>query len=262
MKNQYQVVSLKERRDLYEKQRLLTADAWPEFIRHDDVSAEFWTSLVESFEEFQLLLIDGDEILSIITTVPLRYDKKLSSLPDEGWDWVVRKSVEDFESHREPTLLAGIQIVINPDYQGMGLSYAAVSEMASFAGQRGFSQLIIPVRPSMKFKYPLISFDEYLNWRNDEGFSMDPWVRVHEKLGGALLHACPKAMSISGAIEEWEKWMGQGFPLSGKYVIDGGLVPLEVDRDMGTGRYLEPNVWVVHHVSQGYSERDAQGAAG
>ena len=150
--SQFQVVSLSERNDLYEKQRLLTAETWPEFIRHDDVSDEYWIRLIEIFEEYQLLLVENDEILSIITTVPLHYVGELSSLPEEGWDWVVRKSVEDFENNLEPTLLAGIQIVINPEHQGKGVSYTAVSEMAAFAKKKGFSQLIIPVRPSMKFR--------------------------------------------------------------------------------------------------------------
>ena len=249
MMSQFKVVSLSERNDLYEKQRLLTAEAWPEFIRHDDASDEYWMRLIKNFEDYQLLLIDNDEILSIITTVPLHMEGELSSLPEEGWDWVVRKSVEDYEKNLEPTLLAGIQIVINPEHQGKGISYTAVSEMAAFAKKKGFSQLVIPVRPSLKFRYPLIPIDDYLNWRDEKGFSMDPWIRVHEKLGAKILHVCTRAMSITGTVDEWEKWTGKKIPMSGKYVIEKGLVPLEVDIKKNQGCYLEPNVWVAHQIA-------------
>jgi GNAT superfamily N-acetyltransferase len=247
--HKYQVVSLKERTDLHKKQSLLTAEAWPEFIRHDDISDQYWNRMIEYYAEYQLLLVDNDEILSIITTVPLSYEGIISSLPDKGWDWVVQKSVEDYENNRKPTLLAGIQIVINPDFQGKGLSYAAVSEMSAHAKRFGFSQLLIPVRPSEKYKFPLIPIDDYLKWHNEKAYSMDPWIRVHEKLGGKVLNICYEAMRITGTIEEWEEWTGQSFPISGNYIIEKGLVPLKINIEEKQGYYIEPNVWVLHEIS-------------
>ena len=38
------------------------------------------------------------------------------------------------------------------------------------------------------------------------------------------------------------------FPDSGEYVVEGALVPVEIDRDADVGRYVEPNVWMRHPV--------------
>ena len=52
-----------------------------------------------------------------------------------------------------------------------------------------------------------------------------------------------------GSIEEWEQWTGMQFPDSGDYVIADALVPIQIDREMNIGRYVEPNVWVHHPIS-------------
>jgi hypothetical protein len=54
-------------------------------------------------------------------------------------------------------------------------------------------------------------------------------------------------MQITGSADEWTQWTGMEFPADGQYVFPAGLAPLEV-RD-GTGRYWEPNVWMLHPVT-------------
>jgi hypothetical protein len=39
---------------------------------------------------------------------------------------------------------------------------------------------------------------------------------------------------------------GQATPESGAYVLPQALVPIEIDRASGRGRYVEPNVWMRH----------------
>jgi hypothetical protein len=55
-------------------------------------------------------------------------------------------------------------------------------------------------------------------------------------------------MRITGSVAEWTEWTGTEFPADGDDVFPGGLAPLEV-RD-GTGRYREPNVWMLHPVTR------------
>lgn len=40
------------------------------------------------------------------------------------------------------------------------------------------------------------------------------------------------------------------FPQSGRCVVPGALVPMDIDREAGRGLYLEPNVWMVHTIDQ------------
>ncbi|HEX2505450.1 MAG TPA: hypothetical protein VHK22_04505 [Gaiellaceae bacterium] len=39
------------------------------------------------------------------------------------------------------------------------------------------------------------------------------------------------------------------FPESGPYVVDGALVPVEIDVARNVGRYEEPNLWMRHPAS-------------
>ena len=55
-------------------------------------------------------------------------------------------------------------------------------------------------------------------------------------------------MTITGTIAEWEEWTGLRFFESGRYVIPGALVPVEMDVQGDLGTYVEPIVWVVHEI--------------
>jgi hypothetical protein len=89
--------------------------------------------------------------------------------------------------------------------------------------------LIIPVRPSEKSRYPLISLDDYITWQNDKGLPLDAWLRVHAKLGGRMVKVCHESKTVRGRRAEWEAWTGMKFPQSGRYVIPGALSPIEMN---------------------------------
>ncbi|WP_255247470.1 hypothetical protein [Paucisalibacillus globulus] len=57
-----------------------------------------------------------------------------------------------------------------------------------------------------------------------------------------------ESMVIPATIEEWEEWTGMRLPSSGGYIIKEGLVPLEIDKTMNKGVYVEPNVWMRHYL--------------
>jgi hypothetical protein len=56
-------------------------------------------------------------------------------------------------------------------------------------------------------------------------------------------------MEIPGTISEWEHWAGMKFFESGEYIVPGALTPVQIDIDEDRGIYIEPNVWIVHEVS-------------
>ena len=102
------------------------------------------------------------------------------------------------------------------------------------------------MRPTWKDRYPLIPIERYLSWRRADGSHFDPWLRLHERVGGEILAAAPDSMTIEAPVADWEAWTGMAFPEDGDYVVPGMLDPLRV-RD-GRGRHVEPNVWVVHRL--------------
>jgi hypothetical protein len=120
--------------------------------------------------------------------------------------------------------------------------------MAHIARAHGLDGLIAPVRPNWKDRYPLTSIERYAEWRRADGLLLDPWMRVHERLGATVIKPEPKSLRITGTVGEWEEWTEMQFPESGEYVFPGGLAPVAIDREADTGRYWEPNVWMQHRT--------------
>jgi hypothetical protein len=244
----YKTVSLKERSDLQGAHLHLNVEVWPEFLLNCPNVDAYWMQMYETFGDYQLMIMDGEEILAGINSVPIFYDKNLNELSDEGVEWGVAKSINDHEAGLEPNLLVGLQIMIRKEHQGKGLSSIVLNEMSNLAKSKGFRDLVIPVRPNLKEHYPLIPMKEYIEWKNDKGLPFDNWLRVHVRAGGKILHPCEKSGTILGKIDEWKQWTKQNFPGSGKYVVPGALSPISIDLKEDEGVYVEPNVWVQHKL--------------
>jgi hypothetical protein len=120
--------------------------------------------------------------------------------------------------------------------------------MRALAVAKGHSQVIAPVRPSAKCKHPFVAMDDYVAWRDDRGRIFDPWLRSHVAVGGEIQGVCDRSMVVEQSLEFWKPWTRSELDESGLVSFDGALSPLQVDRPAGIGRYVEPNVWVIHRI--------------
>ncbi len=222
-------------------------DVWPEFIHHARLNRN-WHRLREDYPDFQLVLYDDetDTIMGRGQTVPFRWNGRRNDLPD-GVEGVMQRVFEEGDGG-EPTTLSALVAVVDPRYRGRGLSPLVIGGMRDVAARYGLNALVAPVRPTLKARYPLTSIERYAAWRRPDGELFDPWLRVHERLGAKILHICPGSLVVTGTVTEWEEWTGMAFPDSGAYVLEGALVPIEIDREQDVGRYIEPNVWMKHPV--------------
>jgi hypothetical protein len=89
---------------------------------------------------------------------------------------------------------------------------------------------------------------DYINWKNKDGMPFDPWIRVHIKIGGKIVGICERSMEIRGTVSEWEDWTNLTIQTSGDYIVDKALIPVKVDIEKNIGKYIEPNVWIIHKV--------------
>jgi GNAT superfamily N-acetyltransferase len=248
----YRLVQPKDRPD-YDDLVADVADlSWPAFMLHDPVADRYWGDLFERFADFQFSLLapDQDVLVGMGNSVPLAWTGDLADLPGEGWDWAFAQAVADHAAGRAPTLQCALQIALPPASQGQGISRLMVQAMRQIGAAHGFRQLIAPVRPSHKSRYPLIAMDRYVTWTTDDGLPFDPWLRVHARLGAKIVKVCHKAMTITGSIGEWQAWTGLHFPESGPYVVPGALNPVTMDVEADRGVYIEPNVWMVHDLAE------------
>ena len=135
---------------------------------------------------------------------------------------------------------------VAPDARRGGLAGELLAGMSELARRQGLRRVIAPVRPSWKERYPLTPIERYATWRRDDGQLLDPWMRLHERLGARVAAPVPRSLLITGSVGDWERWTEMVFPESGEYVFPHGLAPLAVDRAADVGTYWEPNVWMVH----------------
>ncbi len=232
-----------ERPDLAERAVELDAEVWPEYNMHGDVLSLNWRRMRSEFAEFQFVLYDedADTIVAEGHSVPLRWDGTLDDLP-AGIDGVFERAFS------APASNAGcaMAIEISPGAQSRGLSSRMLAEMHRIVTASGLGDLIAPVRPSWKERYPLVPIERYAAWTREDGLPLDPWLRVHVRAGGELLRPEPRSLRISGTVAEWEEWTAMAFPESAEYVFPHGLATLAVDREADVALYYEPNVWVRH----------------
>ncbi len=244
------VFTCAERPDLWRRSVEEITGVWPEYNVHGDVLNEYWGRLDEELAGFQFVLHDeeADVPLAQGHTVPCAWDGSVDGLP-AGIDGLVEDSFRLLEGSGKPTALAALAIEIAPAHQGGGLGRTMVEAMRDLAARHGLTELIAPLRPTWKERYPLTPIDRYAAWVRKDGLPFDPWIRLHVRLGADVLAAEPRSLRITGTPAEWEEWTGLAFPESGTYVFPHGLASLEVDLDAGRAEYWEPNVWVRHRVS-------------
>ena len=160
------VVRYADRPDLQEiRFETLTQRTFPEYMNHNEPGRLYWSRLYGDFPDFQLGLLDGDELVAELHSVPTAWDGTKRDLPD-GWDEAFLRA---FESGRTPDVLCALAISVRPDRQGEGLACRLLNEMRSAAGGADLRELIAPVRPTLKSRYPLIPIDEYMAWRRPDG---------------------------------------------------------------------------------------------
>jgi len=220
----------------------LSRATFPEYMHHNAMGWRFWGRLYSDFPEFQVALVDGDELVAEAHALPIPWDGTVAGLPS-GWD-------EGFElgmtSDEAPAALMALAISVSPAHQGGRLSSRMIETFVENARAAGLASVLAPVRPTWKERYPLIPIEEYAQWRREDGSHFDPWIRIHEVVGGELLAPAPRSMEMRAPVADWEEWTGMRFPADGEYVFPGGLATLVVADGVGT--HVEPNVWILHRT--------------
>jgi len=203
------VVRYADRPDLLDRRyEELTRPTFPEYMNHNEPGGRYWSRLYTDFPDFQVALVDGNELLAEAHAIPLPWDGSLDD-PPSGWD-------EGFErgmtSNRTRTALMAIAISVAPERQGQQLSSRMIQTFTDNARAAGLTSVIAPVRPTWKERYPLIPIERYVNWRRGDGSHFDPWIRVHERVDGEILASAPESMTIRLPVAEWQELTGMDFP--------------------------------------------------
>ena len=240
----YQILTFDQVPDFESQIDRLSQEAWPEFLLQGNI--RYWGSLFREFAGFQILLCDpAYEVIAVGHTVPLVLDDTFENLPT-GIDNILERAMDAYHHQHTPTTLSALAAIVAKSHQRRGLSSAILRAMKSLAAEHRLSDLIAPVRPTLKSLYPLTRFERYIQWKREDGSPFDPWLRVHWRLGAEQLQVIRQAMVVTGTVSEWEEWTGMCFPESGEYIVPGALQPVTIDRERNMGHYEDPNVWMRH----------------
>jgi hypothetical protein len=241
----FEKVTLRERPDLEEQLHRLNHESWPTFLLHGDVSR--WDRLFDELADFQILFCEpADVLIAAGHTAPFVWDGSPDDLPSTI-DEILERALRDRSAANTLSALAAL---VSPGHRSRGLSVESLKSMRSLAAGLGLRSLLAPVRPTLKGSYPLMPFERYVEWRREDGEPFDPWPRVHYRLGAEPIKVMPESLVVSGSVPEWEKWTGMSFPESGEHIVPGALQPVRIGREGNKGRYEDPNVWMLHPVTE------------
>lgn len=244
------VASLAERPDL--ASAMLTMEStWPAYVRAEPLLIN-WA--FERHAEHQLVVLEGEgdeeQVIARAASVPFAWDGDLDSLPDTGWDEVLRQSMLDTYAGRELTAVCALEIAVVPGKQDRNLSSGTLVALNDNARRLGFADLMAPVRPSNKHAEPELSITEYAARTRPDGLPADAWLRVHVREGGRIIKICPASMAIAGSLAQWREWTGLPFDTDGPVAVPGALTPVEVNVAHDRAVYIEPNVWIRHRLDK------------
>jgi hypothetical protein len=221
---------------------VLFSSGWPAFISADRLAEEYLPQVRERFTRFELVVLDEEVPVAAGWAVPIRWDGTREGLP-AGYGDSLRRALEE-EGEATTLVVCGAQV--HPDRTGAGLAGTLLGAFRDLSVTAGYDHVIVPLRPTMKPRYPLTPIDVYAAWIREDGLPLDPWLRTHVRMGASVLDVAPRSQVMTGTVAQWEEWTGMALPKSGEYVIPGGLSTLHVDHDADEGIYVEPNIWVQH----------------
>lgn len=235
-----------ERPDLWER-GIDSAEVWPEYNLHGDVLNQWWGLLDVEMPELQFVLHDDedDTVVAEGHTGAFRWDGDDATLPP-SIDAAIEQIFRERRAGAQVNTLCALAAESPRGGRRRGLAVEILGAMRTIAARHGCTHLVAPVRPSWKERYPVTPIEEYVRWRRDDGQLLDPWMRVHERLGARVATPLPQSLLITGSVSDWESWTGLPLPASGDFVFPEGLAPLTVDKAADRATYWEPNVWMVH----------------
>jgi hypothetical protein len=223
---------------------------WPAYRLEGSALETNRSAISEAYPEAHFVLYNraADTVLAQTLAVPLAWDGRPEGLP-ASMDALVEGALSRAPERR--TALVPLVLEMNPDATGRGLSRTVIQAQRTMARALGMRWVVVPMRPVWKDRYPLTPIEAYVRWRRDDGEPIDPWWRIHRRLGAKLERPAPESLRVAASVADWERWTELALPESGPYVFRRGMAPLMVDREEGVAVHFEPHHWISHDLGEG-----------
>ncbi|NLI09792.1 MAG: hypothetical protein GX447_03425 [Elusimicrobia bacterium] len=236
-----EIFDLMSKPEYERKARDLNKKGWPKYLLNWECPG--WDEIFIYFKKYQVIISEKGELSAAGFTVPLFYQGDLNKIEDDISVLILTALAQNREKVK-PNILLAISAVVDEKNKGKGLSSILLKEMKNKAVSEKIKSVILPTRPILKHKYPLIPIEEYCLWKNEKGEAFDPWTRLHFKMGGKIIKTSQSCISIKGSSAQWKEWTELEIPYSGSYIIPGGLSPMRYEKSSDIGIYNMPCVWM------------------
>ncbi|KFY08127.1 hypothetical protein V492_06526 [Pseudogymnoascus sp. VKM F-4246] len=301
----YQILSAGERPDLHQacqKPGHPLAGIWPEWIKHTASTDKYWKLMttIPDIAQLQFMVVVPDptdntglKVIARARSIPFhRHNSHIPEsckaifgpLPDGGLDDVLRLGMEYYlnldvgksSSKLEPNTLSALGITVDPAWRNKGTASLLIHTLKQAAAKMGLRHLVVPARPTLKYRYLDVDMTEYVLWGQSgavhtsfENITLsgdrpfDPWLRLHVSLGARMVKIAPSSMTVEADTSTWTRWLGTDIfkeraaeaeaDKAGQetvtIVIPGGLAKLSYFPSAGIARYVEPNVWMEYDLT-------------
>lgn len=223
----------------------LFSGGWPAFIEADELAARYLPTVRMTFPELEIALLQDDVLVAAGWGVPITWDGTAGDLPG-GYSGALCRAVTGHQAEAVPDTLVICAAQVRPDAAGSGLAVAVLEGLIETAQAAGLRQVVAPLRPTAKHRYPLTPIEDYAAWTRADGSAFDPWLRTHLRMGAQMIGTSPASQTFTGTVRQWQEWSGLDLPGDGAYVVANALTPLHVDQAADRGTCTEPAICVRH----------------
>lgn len=223
---------------------------WPAFMGQDLIDNALHNEVLTTFPEYCVVATGSDgRVVGHGRSLPFALDVEgRVELPDRGWDAVVVWGFTDRRRGTPTDTASALLITVSKGLTGQGIAVQLLDAIRSAVREQGKRLLVAPVRPTWKDREPRTPTSEYASRVRDDGLPYDPWLRTHVRAGGVIDRVAPASMVMAGSLAQWRSWTDLPFDQDGDVEVPGALVPVHCDTRHDRAVYLEPNVWVRHHL--------------
>lgn len=179
----------------------LFGSGWPAFISADRLAEKYLPEVRQRFARFELVVLDDEEPVAAGWAVPIWWNGTREGLP-AGYGDSLRRALEE---EGEATTLVVCAAQVHPERTGAGLAGTLLGAFRDLSATTGYDHVIVPLRPTMKPRYPLTPIDVYAAWTREDGLPLDPWLRTHVRMGARVLDVAPESQVMTGTVAQWEE---------------------------------------------------------
>lgn len=229
----------------------LFAGGWPAFIEADPVAAATLPEVREAFADLEIVVVDpraereDERLVAAVWGVPIAWNGAVEQLPG-GYSAALGRAVATHVAGAAVNTLVVCAAQVHPHAVGRGVAAEVVTRLSDIAAARGLHQVLVPLRPTLKHRYPLVPIEAYARFQRADGQPLDPWLRTHTRMGARVVSTVEASQTFTGTVAQWQAWSGLVLPASGDYVVDRALAPMRLDHPDDRGVLVEPGIWVRH----------------